>query len=46
MAKVYVVEFMNESKKYSFNNRETAEDFAFIQSAFFNKKYIITEEMR
>jgi hypothetical protein len=46
MKKIYVVEFKNESKKYSFNNRETAEDFAFIQSAFNNKQYIITEEMR
>ena len=41
MKKVFQVEFKGEKQKYTFDNKQQAEDFATIQAVFGGKKYII-----
>lgn len=41
--KMYQVELKGRKEKYSFDDREVAEQFAIIQSAFNGFKYRITE---
>ena len=48
--KIYEVELKGQKAKYQFESKQEAEDFAFIQSGFFGKKYriqaiIVAEEV-
>ncbi len=50
MKKVYEVELQGQKTKYQFESKQEAEDFASIQSAFFNKRFriqaiIVAEEV-